>query len=709
MKKFLIIVSIFIIFVLSYSYLIFEKGLYVSFFHKGELEVLFTSNNHNNNNKIQYYGAEFIVKGVTLNSNLPNSQIRQYSPTKEDYLRWLNQIYEMGANTIRLVEVLDSDFYNALYEFNSNNSMPLYIIQGISLTDYINNNSKDAYDKKYIEMLTEKSKRTVDIIHGKKTIVLNRGYGFGNYRKDVSKWLIGYIIGEEWNSYTIAYTNNEEESGFKGKYFETTENANAFESLLARQMDGIINYETERYNHQSLISFSSSIKTDPFQYDEYYAGQLSKFVSLDLDNIKPTENLKSGYFAAYNLKDSINNYYEYFSDDQKVELESKIETNTEIKDNYLKLLNNYHTMPVVVSSYGYSTSRGIESKDIGRPLTEEEQGELLVSKYKEIISSGCSGGIIESWSDNWNTRSWNTSYSVDINNSHIWGDVQTENHSYGLMSFDIKDSVCNIDGDKSEWTNDDLISTNNDLSIFMKSDAKYLYFMVDGVKKDDNLIIPIDVTPNSGSLRYDDKSIEFDRNVDFIIDINGTKDSEILVQDYYNPLRENYLKEIDGRDPFVDKPQKDSSNFEIIQTILKKDKILAKDSLQYDINGIAIKEVIYNEVYDTGKLTYGNSNPESENYNSLSDFYYGDNFVEIRIPWQLLNFYNPAKMQIHDDYYKNYGVEPIRIKSIYVGVGVSNDMVELGEYKLKAWRKVEISERLKKSYEIVKKYWGGYE
>ena len=704
MKKFLGIVSIVIICVLSYSYFIFEKGWYTNFLDKGELEVLFTSNN----NEIQYKNNKFIVKGVTLNSNLPNSEKREYSPNKDDYLRWLNQIYEMGANTIKLVEVLDSDFYDALYEFNSNNSTPLYIIQGISLTYYINNNSKDAYDDNYIKMMSERAKTTVDVIHGKKNIILNRGYGLGNYRKDVSKWLIGYIIGEEWNSYTIAYTNDEQNAEFKGKYFETTENANAFESLLAKQMDEIIEYETEKYNHQSLISFSSNIETDPFKYDDYYAGQTMKIVSLDLENIKPTENLKSGRFAAYSLEESIKNYYEYFSEEQKALLELKVENYSEIKDDYLKLLNSYHTMPIIISSYGYSTSRGIGSMDNGGTLTEEEQGELLISKYEEIMLSGSAGGVIESWSDNWSTRSWNTSYSLDINNSHMWGDVQTENHGYGLMSFDIKDSIYNIDGDKSEWTNNELISTNDNLSVFMKSDAKYVYFMIDGASEDENLIIPIDTTSNSGSLSYDDKSIEFDRNVDFIIDINGKEDSKILVQDYYNSLRENYLLTIDGRDPFVNIPEKNSSEFGVVQTILKKDRILEKDSLQYDVNGIPINEIVYNEVYDTGKLTYGNSDPESENYNSLSDFYFGDNFVEIRIPWQILNFYNPAKRQIHDDYYENYGVEALKIKNMHVGVGLYGDMITLGEYELKSWKKIETSERLKKSYEMVKKYWGGY-
>ena len=147
---------------------------------------------------------------------------------------------------------------------------------------------------------------------------------------------------------------------------------------------------------------------------------------------------------------------------------------SEIKDNYLKLLNNYHSIPIIISSYGYSTSRGLSSNDNRGPLTEEEQGELLVEKYEEIILSGSAGGVIESWSDNWGTRSWNTSYAVDINKSHMWDDIQTENHGYGFVSFDIKDSFHNVDGDKSEWTEDDLIIKNDKFSIFMNSDV-FLY------------------------------------------------------------------------------------------------------------------------------------------------------------------------------------------------------------------------------------------
>ena len=38
---------------------------------------------------------------------------------------------------------------------------------------------------------------------------------------------------------------------------------------------------------------------------------------------------------------------------------------------------------------------------------------------------------------------------------------------------------------------------------------------------------------------------------------------------------------------------------------------------------------------------------EAADYDSLADFCFGEDCVEIRIPWALLNFANPAEMLIH--------------------------------------------------------------
>ena len=122
------------------------------------------------------------------------------------------------------------------------------------------------------------------------------------------------------------------------------------------------------------------------------------------------------------------------------------------------------------------------------------------------------------------------------------------------------------------------------------------------------------------------------------------------------------------------------------------------------INGQKVAEA---EVFPTGRLIYGNANPESKNFNSLADFCAKGDYVEIRMPWQLLNFSDPSKMQIHDDYYDgNFGIKPINIDKMYVGIGKTGKRIPLNEYMLEGWgNKVTYHERLKSSYYAMQNIW----
>ena len=61
-------------------------------------------------------------------------------------------------------------------------------------------------------------------------------------------------------------------------------------------------------------------------------------------------------------------------------------------------------------------------------------------------------------------------------------------------------------------------------------------------------------------------------------------------------------------------------------------------------------EVIPFSTYDAGKLLHGNSNSESPDFNNIADFYIGGGFVEIRIPWLLLNVMDPSTKQVIGDF-----------------------------------------------------------
>ena len=156
-------------------------------------------------------------------------------------------------------------------------------------------------------------------------------------------------------------------------------------------------------------------------------------------------------------------------------------------------------------------------------------------------------------------------------------------------------------------------------------------------------------------------------------------------------------------------PEPDSPVFDSVSMLLQEKTYYFQGYIvplqQYIFNDL-IDYYSLNKSYETGKLRYGNGNPESEDFDSLADFCAGDGFVEIRIPWQLLNFADPSNMKIHDDYYKNHGVEYLRIDHISVGAGDGSQTIELHEFPLKPLgKKPEYHERLKKSYYILQDYW----
>ena len=85
-------------------------------------------------------------------------------------------------------------------EYNKNNPNPLWLIHGVWVNDYVQNSSRDAYHKDFYNTFLNNCKTMVDVIHGNKKISLGRiaSAGHGSYLKNISPWVIGYILGVEW-------------------------------------------------------------------------------------------------------------------------------------------------------------------------------------------------------------------------------------------------------------------------------------------------------------------------------------------------------------------------------------------------------------------------------------------------------------------------------------------------------------------------------
>lgn len=719
MKKFLLIVvpAVLLLFLLDWLY--FGLGvLYLpsfraspEYFAKAEGESLYLDRGSGY--------AEFELKGVNLGLGKPGHYATEMAITKEEYLRWFGQIKALGANVIRTYTLAGTDFYEAFYEFNRDNPDPLYLLHGVWVDDYLINSSYSALDEEFYGPFFRDCKKIVDTVHGRHKERGENSAFARFYHWDISPWVCGYILGVEWEGALVTYTDKSfpQRPQLDGEYFYT-EDASNFEIFLASAGEEVAAYETGKYGSQRMIAFSNWPTTDPLSYPLNLKEYFLKSAEVDVEHIHCKESFGPGQFVSYHIYPYYPDYYSYLP---------VHEENTYLQ--YLRAINNHHTMPVVISEFGVPSSRGMAAREdgLGRNqgrMSETEQGEALVSMYRDIREAGSAGGIVFTWQDEWFKRTWNTMTNVDLTVTPYWSDYQTNEQYFGLLSFDPgkEESACYPDGDKSEWRAEDLVSEQDGVRLSMKYDERYVYFLVEQEGLDvlrDKLYIPIDTTPKSGSARAGNLGVEMDRAADFVVELDGPDNSRLWVQEYYDSIEALFYDKITPWDLFSQEfPKPDTERFVQIRLLIQKDLYFVRDSLE-DQNiedDLQIPYAEFNqrdpmnysrmENYETGKLTHGNGNPASPDFNSLADFCSGEGFVELRLPWQLLNFADPSRMNIHDDYYEHYGVEYLRIDKLYAGAGGGEAPIQMSAFTLKPLgRHPAYHERLKESYRILQAFW----
>lgn len=648
---------------------------------------------------------KFTVSGVIIEDTIPGKSEDKENVTYDMYLEWFSFIEEMKANTIQVRDLMSMDFYKAFYDFNTNNQNPLYLIQGITLKDEEYSKMIDAYSGKLPKLLKQKSYLTIDAIHG------NNNNGSYYYKWNVSEWTLGYLLGTNWNPDLVLYTNDvgADRVGYEGKYITTWPTASSFETILAMLGDQIFSYETGKYGEQRLLAYSNWPHTDPLFHDttwDVWPYENQGHVNVEL--LTTHDTVLSGILAAYQVEPNnplfINHesaYSNYVDEDEKINPYK----------GYLEALNNYHRYPVIISGFGVPSSRGVSNIDEVRGfnqggINEDDQGRALRELYQDILNAGCAGGCINTWNDSWNNTAWNTSVFVDADRSNYWNNAQSSTQSYGLLTYEPgkKNNICQIDEDVSEWKNQPSVIKKDGYQLQMMYDEKYLYFHVfvpDYQLEEDFIYIPIDITPNSGTIIDTTNNLTFDNPMDFLIIIHDQNNSKLLVHEYYNSVLAKYGPLMKNDNHYIEIPNKQSGKFDLVQQYLRPSFKNA--------NGEQIPSLLHN----AGNLKYGNSNPSSAQYDSLSDYMISENHIEIRIPWAMLNFSDPSKMMILDDYYQNYSFDSIPIEEIYAAMVIKNptETIQLpsGRFELKGWEDSPTwHTRLKRSYYYVQDVFNEY-
>lgn len=647
------------------------------------------------------------LKGVNMGLSLPTTDLANPDIPYDTYYRWFEAIHSMNANTVKIFTIMNPDFYSAFYDFNQKNKdNPLYLLQGIWINENDMYDIGDAYAKnnKILNDFKKTAKEIVDIIHGKSDYT---SYGLINpaiYDKDISPYIAGFILGLEWMPEFIQQTNdkNPTKKSYMGKYLYT-QNASAFEAFLCNVGNTLIEYETSQYQTQVPLAFLNWSTTDTLTHtNEPFSEEDA--VSLDTNHILPTNAYLPGMFAAIDIYP----YYPEFMNYQK-EYISYVDPfgRKNPYRAYLRDLKKEYTVPVVVAEFGVPTSRGIAHKsemgfDQGG-VTEEQQGEMDVLMMQDIAKEGYAGGMIFSWQDEWFKQTWNTIKYYATDTGKRTTNVQSAEQHYGILAFetgiDTSGQASFPDGSLKEW---DGIPDQTEQAPFawkvsMREDALSLMCKWDNAQfnpEKDTLAIAIGTTKR-GSNQAKNEKLLFSKPADFVLLFNAKNNTRLLVDSYYDSFYYQYM------------------------VTKKVFPLVAGTGIQN--NGIfnPIRQFISNEIflpveqktinpmfYESGALRYGQANPDLPSYDSLADFYYTADFVEIRIPWTLLGVSNFVEKKRIADFYNRKTITTETMDSLVIGVGkqqINTTTLQMQSIEMVTFDKTNYTERLKKSYSILSK------
>ncbi|MBO9598427.1 MAG: hypothetical protein J7559_11510 [Cohnella sp.] len=694
---------------------------------------------------------DVLLKGVNMGIAKPGHFPGETAISKDEYRRWFKDIGAMNANVIRVYTLHPPSFYEALAEYNAKAKHPLYVLHGVWIDEDKLGAAQDVYDPDLNKEFVQEIHRTIDVIHGKADIAAERGHASGRYRADIAKYVIGWVLGVEWDP-TIVKATNDKHSGtddFEGRYFETKQ-ASPFENWLAGTMEETVSYEASRYSWQRPISFTNWVTTDLLDHPSEPLSN-EDMVSVNPNIIEPKATLHAGYFASYHV-------YPYYPDFLNYETKYTEYKNRQGEaDSYAGYLNDLrkaHRMPVVVAEFGVPSSRGMTHRNIygwnQGAHSEREQGEIDARLFEDIRDEGMAGGLVFSWQDEWFKRAWNTMALDDPDRRPYWSNAQTSEQQFGLLSFDPGSKpAIRVDGDTDDWDEAGIApapmrnagpikATGENYGAqklerwYVTSDERYVYFRLDFGHDDQpfdwsktGVMLLVDTIQDQGQHRLPGGSeLETEAGIDFVIDLKGPNESRLVVDSYYDPFYYEYGKLLNLL------PKQDHAD-RINNGVFNRSMLGLNRPLDVpNVHGQTLHLPL--DSVETGLLKFGNGNPDHPAFDSLTDVSINDQArtVELRIPWQLLNMKDPSTRQAMGDIWKE-GLEAktiipsIKIAAVTYRPGRTSNPDEAGgsdlvfstagiaggrllqrdmaEYAWDAWEVPTYHERLKQSYSILQK------
>lgn len=613
------------------------------------------------------------VKAINVGAALPGKHPTEFPPDDGTYEEWIELAARMNANALRVYTIHPPHFYRALARWNvAHPANPIWLIQGV-WTELPPGRKRERYDDAaWNQAFFGEMKRVVDLVHGRAVIPHRSGHAAGIYAVDVSRWTLAYIIGREWEPYSVVEfaSRHRSQSSYRGRYL-TIEGGNAVDVWLARVADRMIGYEMDAYNEQRPLAYANWPTLDPLVHPtestlaeedsirrvrhEIVPEQPKEYdndaIGLDAALVRPTSAYPAGIFASFHAYP----YYPDFISYDRVYSGARDADGPSNYYGYLRdLVRHFGSMPVMISEYGVPSSRGIAHL---QPQgwhhgghSETEQAEINARLTRDIYASGAAGAGLFSLIDEWFKKNWTViDFEYPAERNRLWLNSLDAEQNYGVIAMrpGRKDSTIVIDGRADDWVGrpplyrggDDpqLLAALRLRSFTVASDEAYLNLRVDVGAIDwqhAHYIIGIDTHGASlGDRVLPITGARSPVGLEFVIELSGAGRSRLLVDHPYNLYRD---ATITGSKPravqqIYNWPFRSVANsagrYDTIHVVTNRRR-LGRDGTVYP--SLAV---------DRSRLLFARQ-PD----NSLADWYADSltGVIEIRIPWGMLNVLDPS-------------------------------------------------------------------
>jgi Flp pilus assembly protein TadD len=373
-----------------------------------------------------------LVKGVNLGVALPGRFPSEFPEDEALYRDWLGRIRAMNANVVRLYTLLPPAFYSALAKENAAHpEAPVWLVQGVWVELPPGDDFSDpAWNADYAAEL----RRVIDVVHGNMDAAPRPGHASGLYDADASPWLLGFILGREWEPFSVrAYDEKEaKKSGgtpcaFDGRFVRVAAGSPT-ECWLASTLETAASYLADAYAESRPMAFTNWPTLDPLHHPTeatreeedaiLRARGVKEFpkrgpvydndaVALDEEHFAATERFPAGLFASYHV-------YPYYPDFLSLDpgyLAARDSAGPNAFAGYLEELQRRHAgRPLLISETGVPTSRGVAHRqpqgfDHGGH-NEQEQAAIDARLVRAAQEKGCAGVIVFAWIDEWFKHNW---------------------------------------------------------------------------------------------------------------------------------------------------------------------------------------------------------------------------------------------------------------------------------------------------------------